>query len=199
MLLPIGLALGLSADGSAQEARRERRPWLSRVRLTPTVATVDGDVRSSPGFGLQLGAEWGYDEGRVAIPVAFELAGDNRRQLDCLGGCEQGRMNAWLLTTGVTLRPMPSWPLRPYVEGLVSGGLVQWSDAVLQIGLGGGGAAGGRVGGGLTSRAGLGAGLEWRREDRWFVLGVQRSLVQEARWSPGRLVTTLVLGARGRF
>lgn len=191
------LAAGAAAL-EAQEPRRERRPWLARLRLTPTITTDHDNVRSASGFGLQLGAEWGRDESRVSIPLAFEIAGDDRRQLACAASCAQGRISAWLLTSGVTLRPFPQWKLRPYVEGTVSGGLAQWSNAVLPAGLGVGFLAGGRTGGGFTSRTSVGAGLEWRREDRWYVLGIQRGLVQEARWSPGRMVTTLVLGIRSR-
>jgi hypothetical protein len=198
-LLMTGVLAAVAAPLDGQEARRERRPWLSRVRLTPTVATDHRDVRSTAGFGLQLGAEWSEDESRVAVPLAFDLAGDDRRQLDCVTSCAQGRMSAWLLTTGLTLRPAPGWPVRPYVETLVSGGLVQWSNAVAPAGLGAGVAVGGRTGGGFTTRASLGAGLEWRREDRWFLLGMQQGVVHEARWGAARVVRTIVLGARGRF
>ncbi|MFO0272371.1 MAG: hypothetical protein ACK53W_17745 [Gemmatimonadota bacterium] len=185
---------------AAQERRREPRGWMPRFRLTPTLATTRGTVRSTGGFGLQLGAEWGRDEGLLAVPGVVEAAGDDRRQVGCLTDCAQGRMSAWLLTSGLVLRPVPRWPLRPYVEGTVSGGFAQWSNAVLPAGLGAnvGFLVGGRTGGGVTTRASVGAGLEWGREDRWFVAGVQRGLVHEARWSPSRLVTTVVVGIRAR-
>lgn len=198
------LAVGLLLVGLvAAPARAQRAPgtWLSRLRLTPTVPTDRGSVRSTGGFGLQLGAEWSRGEGRLALPLTFELAGDDRRQIGCVLDCAQGRMSAWLLTGGVVLRPLPSWRLRPWVEGTVSGGLVQWSNAVVPsgLGIGLGGAAIGRTGGGVTGRASAGAGLELRWDDRWITLGVQRGLVHEARWTSSRAVTTLVLGLRARY
>ena len=197
-LVVLAAIVGAWRPTGAQEPRRERRPWLARLRITPTLPTDHEHVRSPGGFGLHLAAEAAQDDSRLAIPLGFELAGDDRRQLGCVTGCAQGRMSAWLLTSGLTVRPFPAWKLRPFVEGTVSGGLVQWSNASLPAGLGIGTLVGGRTGGGFTSRASVGAGLEWRGEERWYVVGLQRGLVQEARWSPGRMVTTLVLGIRSR-
>jgi hypothetical protein len=186
---------------SAQEPeRRAPRQWLGRVRLSPTLTTTAGTQRSGGGFGLQLGAEWGTNDGWFALPLALELAGDDRQEINCVLGCRSGRMSAWMVTSGVILRPVQVWRLRPYVEGTVSGGLVQWSNAVLPAGFGGVGiAAGGQVGGGFVSRVSTGAGVELAYGERWITLGVQRGTVREARWPAVREVTTVVLGVRSQF
>jgi hypothetical protein len=194
-----GVLAAVAAPLDGQEARRERRPWLSRVRVMPSLTTTYREVQSAGGLGLQIGAEWGQDASRLAVPLAFELAGDDRRGVNCSATCPSGRMSAWLLTTGLTVRPLPSLPVRPYVEATVSGGITQWSDVIVPAGLGAGVPAGSRFGGGFSTRAGLGAGLEIRRDNRWYLLGLQRGVVREARWSPDRLVTAIVIGARGRF
>jgi hypothetical protein len=188
---------------AAQEsARPAPKVWLSRIRLQPTLQTDRGRTRSESGFGIQVGAEWGADAGWFAIPVALELAGDNRQELACglRTSCRSGRINSVLLTSGLVLRPWQVWRVRPFAETGVSAGFAQWTDAVApgflsepltlpRV----------RTGGGGVTRVSLGAGLELSWEDRLFVLGLQRGLVREARWPEARAVTTLVLGARSRF
>lgn len=169
--------------------------WRARVRLLPTITTTYRSIESGSGFGLELSAERPLAGDRVAPYLGLALAGDDRKTRGCLT-CREGRMSAYLLTGGVTLRPAPAWPVVPWLEASAGAGAVTWSLGTTNVPAGIGIIGGTGTGGGLTWRAGLGAGLEGRWGDRVVGAGVSRAMVWERRWDGPRAVTTLLLGLR---
>lgn len=195
----VAVMLALGSPVSAQfDLPRDLGPpstWRPRARILPTLTTTHRGIESGGGFGLELGAERPFAGERVAPWIGLVVASDDRKALGCLA-CDQGRMSAYLVATGVTLRAAPSWRVSPLLEAWGGAGGVTWSLGAVNVPVGVGFVGGGRTGGSGTWRGSAGAGFEVRWGDRVVSAGVSRALVWEQRWDAPRAVTTIALGVR---